>query len=215
MHVRAGQNGADGYATASGVEVQFVALPADLVTLCVLLRTCGTGRVQLKEHLLQCLTTLALQGTWLSGRTHFTFFGTSRFVYWHLRFGFACVLFSLVFFSNRLACLYGRGVAADVPAELIAQGILDHAGMHALNEFTGGKLFKGTTEGGLTGQRKTQIKAAQSAQFAVSLQAIHQRARTLQVQYRLGQECTGQRATISLGLPHATTLCVAPISVDR
>lgn len=57
--------------------------------------------------------------------------------------------------------------------------------------------------------------AANSAQLAVGLQAIHQRARGFQVQYRLGQECTGQRTGICLGLPHATTLCVAPITLDR
>ena len=70
--------------------------------------------------------------------------------------------------------------------ELIAQGVLDHARVHALHQLTAGKLFKGATEGGLTGQRKTQIKAAQSAQFAVGLQAIYQRPGGLQVQYRLG-----------------------------
>jgi len=102
-----------------------------------------------------------------------------------------------------------------VPYELPAQGVLDHARMHALDQFTGGKFFKGAAECGFAWQRKTQIKAAQSAQFAVRLQAIHQRPGGLQVQHRLGQECTGQRAAIRLGLPHATPLCVAPITVDR
>jgi hypothetical protein len=50
---------------------------------------------------------------------------------------------------------------------------------------------------------------------SIPLLTIYQRSRGLQVQYRLGQECTGQRAAIRLGLPHATTLCVAPITVDR
>jgi hypothetical protein len=62
-----------------------------------------------------------------------------------------------------------------VPDELLAQGGFDHACMHALDQFTARKFYKRATEGGLTGQRKTQIKAAQPAQFAVSLQAIYQR----------------------------------------
>jgi hypothetical protein len=53
------------------------------------------------------------------------------------------------------------------------------------------------------------------AQFAVSLQAIHQRTRGLQVQDCFGKNCTGQRTAICLGLHYTTALCIAPITVDR
>ena len=87
--------------------------------------------------------------------------------------------------------------------------------MHSLQQLTGGKLRKGATECGLAGQRMAQIKTAQSAQLAVCLQAIDQRPSGLQIQYRLGKKCTSQRAAILLWAPHATTLCIAPITVDR
>ena len=94
-------------------------------------------------------------------------------------FGLDCLslrkdLFGWVFFSNRLVRLYRSGVAADVANELFAQGVLDHACMHALKQFSGRELLKGAAKGGLTWQCKTQIKAAQAAQFAVRLQAIDQ-----------------------------------------
>jgi hypothetical protein len=47
--------------------VQLVALPTDFVTLRVLLGAYGASRVEIKEHLLQRLTALALQGTGLRG----------------------------------------------------------------------------------------------------------------------------------------------------
>jgi hypothetical protein len=92
----------------------------------------------------------------------------------------------LSIFDNGLSRLYRRGVTADVSNELIAQGILDHACMHTLDQFVGGEFTKGTAESGLTWQCMAQINAAQSAQFAVGLQAIYQRSGGLQVQYRLG-----------------------------
>ena len=56
----------------------------------------------------------------------------------------------------------------------MAQSVLNHAGMYALDQLTAGKLLKGTAERGLTGHCKAQIKTAQAAQFAVRLQAIDQ-----------------------------------------
>jgi hypothetical protein len=61
MLICARQHSADGYATASGVEMQFVAFPTDLKTLCVFLRACGADGVQLREHFLKRLPALALQ----------------------------------------------------------------------------------------------------------------------------------------------------------
>ena len=46
MHVGAGKNGADGHTTASGVQMQLVALPTDLVALRILLGSRGTSRVK-------------------------------------------------------------------------------------------------------------------------------------------------------------------------
>jgi putative transposase len=51
-----------------------------------------------------------------------------------------------VLLRNRLACLYDARVPADVTDELIAQGALDHAAMHALHQFTAGKLIKGADD---------------------------------------------------------------------
>ena len=126
---------------------------------------------------------------------------------WQGRFGF-------VLSGNRLAYLYGRGVAANVAYELFAQGVLNHAGMHALDEFTGGEFSKGPAEGGFAGQCKAQIKAAQAAKFAVRLQAIYQRSGGLQVQHRFGQEGAGQGAPVYLGLACAEPLGVASVTVD-
>ena len=113
--------------------------------------------------------------------------------------GEALSIWALSFFSidSRASILYGRGVATDVANGLLSQCVFDHARMHTLHQFAAGELFKGTTEGGLAGQCKTQIKAAQSKQFAVSLQMIY------------------QRAAIHLRLAYPTALCVAPITVDR
>lgn len=102
------------------------------------------------EHFLLRLTLLALQWAGLGGRTNFTFGWTTAFVFGLGRddhFGF-------VLFWNRPACLYGRGVSADVPDELFTQCVFDHARVHTLEQFAVGKLFKGTAEGGLTGQRQ-------------------------------------------------------------
>ena len=91
--------------------------------------------------------------------------------------------------ATRLSCTFAP-VSTALMDELLSQDVFDHACMHALHQHTTGKLFKGTTEGGLAGQCKTQIKAAQSTQFAVSLQTIYQ--------------C----AAIHLRLAYPTTLCV-------
>ena len=48
-----------------------------------------------------------------------------------------------------------------------------------------------------------------------ALQTSYQRARGQQALYRLSQESAGQRAAIRFGLPHATTLCPASITVNR
>ena len=158
-----------------------VALPADFVALCVFLGARGASRVEFSDYLRQCLAALALQSAGLGGRANFAFWWTTAFV-----FGQGFGHFGLVLFGNGLARLYRRGVTADVPYELLAQGVLDHACMHTLHQLATGKLFKGATERGFAWQRKAQIKAAQSAQFAVGLQAIYQRSRGLQVQHRLG-----------------------------
>ena len=118
--------------------------------------------------MLKRLAALALQWAWLGSWANFAFFWASGFVF---RLGWR--YFSLVFFRNGFARLYGRGVATDMPDELIAQGVLDHAGMHALQQLTAGKRVKGAAECRLAWQRKTQIKAAQATQLAVGLQAIH------------------------------------------
>src|SRR5690606_12638860 len=132
----------DRHAAAGGVEMQLVALPADLVTLRVLLGAGSTSRVEFSDYFRQCLAALALQGAGLGGRANFAFCWTTTFV-----FGLGFDHLHLVLFCNGLARLYRRGVTADVPDELIAQGVLDHACMHALDQFTGGKLFKRATEG--------------------------------------------------------------------
>ena len=124
----------------------------------------------LSDDLHQCLAALALQRTGLGGRANFAFCWATTFVFrldWHQGH------LHLVLLCDGLARLYRRGVTADVPYELMAQGVLNHAGMHTLHQLLPGKRFKGAAEGGLAGQCKTQIKAAQSAQFAVSLQAIY------------------------------------------
>jgi hypothetical protein len=46
--------------------------------------------------------------------------------------------------------------------------------MHALDQFTGGKLIEGATECGLAGQYETQINATRSAQLVVRLQTLDQ-----------------------------------------
>jgi len=141
------KHGADGDATAGGVEVQFVALPTDLVSLRIFLCARGASRVELKEHLLKRLAALALQWAWFGRWANLAFWWTPGFVLW-LGWGH----FGLVLFCNRLPCLYGRGVAADVSDELATQGVLDHARVHTLDQLAGGKFAKGPAEGGLAWQ---------------------------------------------------------------
>ena len=129
----------------------------------------------------QRLAALALQGAGLGGRTYFAFLRATRFVF-ELGWGH----FSLVLFGNGFTRLYGRGVPADVTDELLAQGVFDHARMHALHQLAGGKLGKRPAEGGLAWHGKTQIEAAQPAQFAVGLQTLYQRSGGQQTQYRFG-----------------------------
>ena len=93
----------------------------------------------------QRLAALAFQWAGLWGGAYFAFLRATTFLF-ELGWGH----FSLVLFGNRLACLYGRGVPADVPYELFAQGVLDHACMHTLHQLATGKLIKDPAEGGLT-----------------------------------------------------------------
>ena len=91
----------------------------------------------LGHHLLKRLCALALQGAGLRGRAYFAFCGTTAFAHYLDWAGD----FRVVLFGNRLARLNGRSVPADVAYELFDQGVLNHLGMHALHQFTGGELF--------------------------------------------------------------------------
>ena len=53
MHIRARQHGADGYATAGRIQLQFVAFPANFVTLCVFLRACGAKQYRVQRAFAQ------------------------------------------------------------------------------------------------------------------------------------------------------------------
>lgn len=87
--------------------------------------------------MLQALATLALQGAGLAGLASVAFGWTAAFVF---GLGWGCLDF--VFLCNRLARLYRSGVTADVPDELMAQGVFDHVCVHALDQLTAGILFK-------------------------------------------------------------------------
>lgn len=94
MHIGPDKHGADGHAAAGRIQVQFVALPSDLVALRVFLCVRSESCVDLSEHFRQRLATLALQWAGLWGGAYFAFLRATPFVS-ELRWDY----FGLVFFA--------------------------------------------------------------------------------------------------------------------
>ena len=65
------------------------------------------------------------------------------------------------------------------------------------------------------GHASRRLKPHRRRSLLSALQTFYQSARGQQALYCLSQESAGQRAAIRFGLPHATTLCQASITVNR
>lgn len=156
VHRRGGDQRADGHATVGGVQMQFEAVPTDLVALGIALGATITRRGNFPAHLRQCLLALAMDGRLLGRRANFA---ASRATPFALRCRSALFCRTLCGGRRRgrlrfgmprpLTRRNGRTVSTDVPDQFFSPMLLDERLMHALGQARLGEFLEGAREGRL------------------------------------------------------------------
>lgn len=188
VHRGGRQHRRDGHATVSGVEVQLVAVPTDLVPLGIALRPSVARRGDVLDHLRQGLLALAMNRRLLGGRTNIATPGTATFLR-RSRGRLRCGGLALkrVFASND-----GSAVAADVSDQFVPKMVLDQGFMHAFRQAGFGEFLEDTGEGGFRGQFPARRKTTDATQGAINRQPLDQTPRRAQPQYGFGDKRVGQ-----------------------
>ncbi len=187
VHRGRGQQRRYRHPTVGGVEMQLVAVPADLVALRIGLRAAITGGRNLRQHLSQALSALALDRR---ARDHRALFITP----WSTPFRARCMPRHRIGRRCRrtahrsLARLDRRAVAADVTDQLITEMRLDQRLMHTLGQLRGRKLLESPRKRGFRGQLAVQRESANPPQSPIDHQSLDQRRGRGQPQRRLGHE---------------------------
>ena len=181
-----GQHRRDRHAAVSGIEVQLVAVPTDLVALGIALRPPVARRGDVFDHLRQGLLALAKNGRFRGRRTDFTPTRTAPFI---CRGRLHCGGLAL---NRAFASFDGGAVAADVADQLVSKIVLDQSFMHAFRQACFGKLIEGARKGGFGGQFPARRETTDAARGAINRQPLDQPPRRAQPQYRLGDKCVRQ-----------------------
>src|SRR5574337_1211097 len=200
--------------------MQLVAVPADLVALGVALGATGAGRGNLLEHLRQRLASLALKGRLLGGGPRFiapraaaaTLAGRGR-RRWRgaRRRGQQLGLgrrrrhrHSRLSARRPFAGVNGGAIAAQVPDQRVAQVCRDERLMDPFGQTPFGKFLKSAREGSCGRQALARGKPADATQGTVYRQALDQRHRCGEPQYRLGHEGVRQPRPLARRAPDAS-----------
>ena len=219
----------DGHATVGRVEVQFIAVPTDLVPLGIALRAAVARCGDVLEHLRQRLLPLAMNGRLLGRRADFAAPGTAAFfrrrhprlwrAWGHWRTRLRCSLVRLnpsglhrggrhhccdLGLCRAFARFNGGAIATDMPDQLTPKVFLDERLMHTFRKAPFSKRLESAREGRFGGQLFAQGETTDAPQGAVYRQAIHQSHRSGQPQHGLGHEGIRQPTPLMRRTPHAT-----------